>query len=282
MECVILGSGGCTSLPRPTCHCRVCNEARRKGAPYARYGCSLFCMDGKLLIDTPEDIAHALNKADVEAVEAIAFSHWDPDHTLGMRVLEQLRISWLDISVNDFHPLPIRVLALDGVMQDLLAIANAHGSYLRYYEWRNLARLEVVEHAITVGDIQLTLVPVEAKGRVTVFVLEQKGKRLVYAPCDCKPFPAHPLFEGADVLVMGDVMVGPTLKDGFVLQADNPLHLELYTLENAIAIKEKFAIKRLVITHLEEEWGKSYDDYCALEKQYDGVQFAYDGMRIVL
>lgn len=282
MECVIIGSGGCVSLPRPTCRCPICQEARQKKAPYARFGCSLFCSDAKLLIDTPEDIVHALNMADVDGVEVIAYSHWDPDHTLGIRVLEQLRISWLDISVGMFHPEPVRVLASDAVMRDVRAIANTFGSFLAYYERMGLARPEVVARDVRIGEVLVTLVPVDKDGHVTVFVLEAHGRRLVYAPCDCKPFPSDPLFQGADVLVMGNTMVGPALKDGFVPAQDNPLHRELYTLEGALALKERFDIPRLVITHLEEEWGKSYDDYCALEKQLTGVQFAYDGMRIVV
>lgn len=38
----------------------------------------------------------------------------------------------------------------------------------------------------------------------------------------------------------------------------------------------------MIVTHIEEDWGKSYDDYLELEKEYDGVKFAFDGMEIVL
>ncbi len=40
MNVIILGSGGCVSTPRACCNCRVCTEARQKGFPYARTGCS--------------------------------------------------------------------------------------------------------------------------------------------------------------------------------------------------------------------------------------------------
>ncbi len=48
------------------------------------------------------------------------------------------------------------------------------------------------------------------------------------------------------------------------------------------AIKSKYKIKKVVITHLEEDWGKSYDDYKALEKGYSSIEFAYDGMILEL
>ena len=34
------------------------------------------------------------------------------------------------------------------------------------------------------------------------------------------------------------------------------------------------------MTHLEEDWGKSFDDYKQLEEVYPNVRFAYDGMEI--
>lgn len=45
-----------------------------------------------------------------------------------------------------------------------------------------------------------------------------------------------------------------------------------------IALKNKYHIKRVIITHLEEDWGKSYDDYINLQKQFDGIEFALDGL----
>ena len=100
MKLKITGSGGCVSIPKPLCQCNVCTEARKKGFPYARCGCSLYLEDANLLIDTPEDIAYALNNADVKNVEYILYSHMDPDHTMGMRVIEQLRLNWLDNSIG--------------------------------------------------------------------------------------------------------------------------------------------------------------------------------------
>lgn len=101
MEIIILGSGGCVSTPRACCNCRVCTEAREKGFPYARTGCSLFIEDANILIDTPEDINTALNNARIQKVEHILYSHCDPDHTMGMRVIEQLKMDWLAVSVGE-------------------------------------------------------------------------------------------------------------------------------------------------------------------------------------
>lgn len=107
------------------------------------------------------------------AVKTILYSHCDPDHTMGMRVIEQLRMDWLSVSVG-----------------------------------------KVCENPITV--------------------------------------------------------------------ADNPLREELFTMEEVIALRDKYRIGEVIITHLEEDWGKSYDDYRELEKQYENVRFAYDGLELCL
>lgn len=53
------------------------------------------------------------------------------------------------------------------------------------------------------------------------------------------------------------------------MKEDNPLRDELFTISDIEELKNKYNIKRVIITHLEEDWGKSYDDYVELEKGLD-------------
>lgn len=62
----------------------------------------------------------------------------------------------------------------------------------------------------------------------------------------------------------------------------NPLRKELFTLDEIGGIRRQYGIGKVIITHLEEDWGKSYDDYRALEEELDSIFFAYDGLRIRL
>ena len=144
MKFIITGSGGCVSIPRALCKCKVCVEARQKGVPYSRCGCSLFLEDVSLLIDTPEDINIALNNAKIDSLDYILYSHWDPDHTLGMRIIEQLRLEWLDFYENKRPNNPITIYATNGVMQDINGIRNVHGSFLDYYEHMGLIKRTVI------------------------------------------------------------------------------------------------------------------------------------------
>ncbi|OXT09407.1 MBL fold metallo-hydrolase [Thermoanaerobacterium thermosaccharolyticum] len=276
MKFIILGSGGCTALPRPLCKCKICKEAREKGKPYSRFGCSLFLDDLKLLVDTPEDIVHALNYANIQQVNSVLFSHIDPDHTLGMRVFEHMRLDWLQISEGKECSNPIDVFAMDHVMSDVNSISSKFGSYLDYYEnIRNIIKRKVVSNFVYLDDIKITFIKANL---ATVFVFEQGERRVIYAPCDVKPFPNNDIFKGADIMIIGNTIIGEILKDGFILKENSSLRDELFSMNEIEQLRNEYGIKKVIITHIEEDWGKSYDDYLGLQKQYKDIAFAYDGM----
>lgn len=280
MEFKIIGSGGCVSLPKPLCCCRVCMEARKKGNPYARFGCSLYLKEGKLLIDTPEDIAQSINYGEIEEIDRVMYSHMDPDHTMGMRIFEQLRLNWLEVSNGRECQDAIEVIAMSHVMEDLNSIKSRHGSYFDYYEKvRCLIKRRIVDDYIEINGIKVSLIRAMD---ATVFVFEEKGKKLIYAPCDVKPFPESDLFKNADVMIIGNTIIGDVLKDGFKLKMDNPLIKDLFVMDEIVELKNKYNIGQVIMTHLEEDWGKSFDDYLELEKEYEGIKFAYDGLVIKL
>lgn len=278
MKLKIIGSGGCVALPKPLCKCRICKESRLKGHPYSRYGCSLFIEDLGMLIDTPEDITQAINYSELDEINYVLYSHVDPDHTLGMRVFEHIRLNWLEISKGKECTNPVNVLAMDHVMEDINSIKFKLGSYLDYYEnVRKLIRRKTIESSIIIDGIKISFFKVN---HATIFVFEKDDKKVIYAPCDVKPFPKDIIFEDADLLIIGNTVVGDKLKDGFILDENNPLRKELFTLDEIQNLKNNYGIKNVIITHLEEDWGKSYDDYIKLEKQYKNIKFAYDGMKI--
>lgn len=111
-------------------------------------------------------------------------------------------------------------------------------------------------------------------------MFEQDGKKLIYAPCDCKQFPGNEILYDADILVIGNTFIGNILKKNTIIHEDHPLRKELHSMENIIEIKGKYKIKKVIITHIEEDWGKSFDEYKELEKNYQNIFFAYDGMKV--
>lgn len=97
-------------------------------------------------------------------------------------------------------------MAMPHVMKDLYAIHSSYGSYLDYYEnARNLIRRCEVENYKIIGGVKISFIRIE---RPTIFVFESEGKKLIYAPCDVKPFPDDDIFTDADVIIIGNTIGG--------------------------------------------------------------------------
>ena len=112
-----------------------------------------------------------------------------------------------------------------------------------------------------------------------MFLIQEKDKRVIYAPCDVKPFPKNPELENLDLLIIGSFHPEGPLKEGIIIPPNNPLRLELFSLKELQELAKKLKAKRTLVTHIEEEWGKSFDEYRKLEHEYN-LRFTYDGMRI--
>lgn len=283
MELIILGSGGSTTVPRPGCQCTVCTEARIKGVPYARSGPSMFILDINLLFDTPEEIPSQLNKNRINTINYVFYTHWHPDHTLGMRIVERMYKFWLGMFVRGEKPKnKVKVCALRKVMEDLKAIRNKHGSFFSYYEKAGLIEALELENEkpFKISNFKITPFEVQSTYNVsTVFLIQEDGRRVVYAPCDVKPFPENPKLENLDLLIIGSFHPEGPLKEGIIIPQDNLLRKELFSLEEIHELTQKLNAKKTIMTHIEEEWGKTFDEYKQLEKEYN-LKFAHDGMKI--
>lgn len=119
------------------------------------------------------------------------------------------------------------------------------------------------------------------RGNMTFYVISEKAKKVIYACCDVKPFVHNELYFDADVLIIGLVSDDGILKDGSCLE-NAPFKDDMFTIDEIMGIKQKYRIKKIIITHIDEYWGKSYDYYKKIEKSLDNIFFAYDGMKIVL
>jgi phosphoribosyl 1,2-cyclic phosphate phosphodiesterase len=53
----VLGSGGNSPIPTPTCACRICERAREVGVPAARHGNSLYLAELSAVVDAPEFVS---------------------------------------------------------------------------------------------------------------------------------------------------------------------------------------------------------------------------------
>ncbi|MFP4085318.1 MAG: MBL fold metallo-hydrolase [Desulfobacteraceae bacterium] len=267
-------------IPKPLCKCRVCKEARRKGRPYERTGPSSFLHDENLLIDTPAEIALQLNREGIEKVDHLLFTHLDPDHIEGFRVVEQISLDFR--TWRAYEHKRIR-LVLPRILRDRLTdVRSIYGPLIRFYEQQGFVESIPFEERITIGRTRLTAIPVDRGSQVSfVHVFEKDGRKMVYAPCDIKPFPEdRKEVQDADLLVIQPGMFEDGLKHGFTYPPDHISRRTLYTFEQTVSLARKIGAKQVLFVHLEEYWNRTYEDYREIANRLDHMKFSHDGMQV--
>jgi phosphoribosyl 1,2-cyclic phosphate phosphodiesterase len=266
-------------IPKPLCQCQICREARRKGVPYARTGPSAFLHDTNLLIDTPAEIISQLNRASIRRVDYLIFSHLDPDHVEGLRVVEQIT---LDFRTWRAYPKKqICLLLPEQLGERVKEIRSQYGSIVDFYQKSGFLQLKLFHDKIQIDDVSITAIPVDRGSQIAfVYVFEKSGRKVVYAPCDIKPFPKHrDEVRRADVLIIQPGIFEEGLKHGFKYPAGHISRKTLYTFEQTMALATQLQAKKIVFVHLEEYWNRSHDDYCLLSAKNPRIRFAYDCMQ---
>lgn len=273
MKLKIIGSGGMAIIPSSFCKCKICEEARQKGGRYERLGPSLYIYDIKMLIDTPEDIAVACNRQKISEVKHLSISHSDPDHVRGIRIVEKIGCDFIKGT-----SMPISFYALPEVIKD---INQMNRDCFKYYgDVLHCISVNETPH-IKIDDIDIDLINNNPNKNITFYVIKKDGKKVIYACCNPKPFTHNDLYFDADILIISMVSDDGILNDGTKL-IDTPLKDEILTLDEVIELKNHYRIKKIIVTHIDEIWGKSYGYYNQLEKELDNILFAYDGMDITV
>ncbi len=282
MELTILGSGGCMIIPKPLCQCRVCQEARKSGVPYARTGPSAFLHDINLLIDTPAEIVSQLNRSPIRRIDYLILTHLDPDHVEGLRIAEQIA---LDFRTWRAYPeKQICLLLPEQLSERIRQIRSQYGPLVDFYQESGFVRLMLFQDKVQVRNVWVTAIPVDRGSQVAfVYVFEKSGRKVVYASCDFKPFPEHrDEVQRADLLIIQPGIFEDGLKHGFRYPAQHISRTTLYTFEQTMDLAKRLQAERVLFVHLEEYWNRSYDDYHALETSDQRVRFAYDGMQLTV
>jgi len=254
MDIQLLGSGGYLRIPRACCSCRICSEARKKGVPYERLGQSLFIHGENILFDTPEDINTELNRFNIKKVSHLFYSHWHPDHSAGVRVLE---------TMNDDKKSCTNVYLNDVLKSDFEKRVNN----LFFFEKSGWCKINLGDK-FKINRLDVDLVPLN-NGFAHAFLIKEHDKKLVYCPCHCMHMPIKDELKNADVFVMNLGYFKGDDSDKTAFERDN------------LRLIDELKPKLTVFTHIEETLNKNYDDYCKLEKKYKeyNVKFGFDGMK---
>ena len=273
MEMNLLGSGGVLPIPRPCCPCPLCTKARAAGFESWQTGPSLYAYGAQLLFDTPEDIRIQLNRENIQNVRHILWTHWHPDHTQGMRVIEQ-------ITKRRPETMPIDVY-IAGEQLDML-IKYGCGNMLRYFEKEGLVRIHDFFHrqALQFDGLHVTPILIE-KTRGYYFLLEDaQGKRCVYAPCEYHGLTVPELVRDVDVLITHCLWFeDPRIGHGVDFSDSED------SFEQMLEHAGQMNARKIVVMHMEESFGSTPEELNAAAKiAYPNheIVFAREGMRISL
>lgn len=231
-----------------------------------------------VLIDTPEEIKHLLERSTVDAISACFYSHWHPDHTAGWRVWETRNSDFPrwppDHRCTDIY-LPQQV----GVdFRQWMGLWECFGFMQRqgYVRVSELADGDVVTlNGVSIRPFRL------AEDYVYAFLFEDDGHRVLIAPDETFGWQPSDDLGPLDlaVLPMGLVDIDPLTGERRIA-AEHPILREEATFAQTLEMVAALRAERVILTHIEEANGLSHDQLTDLQRRLraDGlpVDFAHD------
>jgi len=276
MELIILGSGGIEGTPKPCCNCVRCKIAKEKKGKFFRTGPSLFIKPANVLIDTPEEIRSQLINNNIEKVDAIFYTHWHPDHTLGLRIIEQIN---LNCRTDKPKNKPIDVYFPKDQL-NLLDKFLIRKTVFDFYMQRGLMKLHLLNNGdkIKFGDIEIEGVQFPTS-TAFYYLIKENDKKVIYMPCEIKEIKELEKLKNADYLI---IHFSWWKKEKICSNA--PWRGEEVPVERILEFGKNLEIKNIIFVHIDECHDKTYDELKELEEKYKkhSIKFAYDGMKIKL
>jgi len=282
MKIEILGSGGSVITPKPLCHCKSCENARKKNQ--TRLGPSVFIHGPDILIDTPEEISIQINRTKIQNINAVVYSHWHPDHTAGKRLFEMNE----DIIGNPPRNKKTKIIIPETVASTFdnnMAIMDS----FKYYNHLGIIDLIKItdNEEYKFGDY--TLNPIQlATDYVFGYEIYSKKKKILIIMDEMKNWnPGEKILNqnyNTVYVPFGIFDVNPITKKRMI-DEKHPILEEEHTINETIEIIKKLNADYFILSHIEEPDNISYKLGKQLSKYYSKklnkrIIVAYDGLII--
>ncbi|MFT4947028.1 MAG: phosphoribosyl 1,2-cyclic phosphate phosphodiesterase [Natronomonas sp.] len=285
MRLLVLGSGGNTPIPTPTCSCPVCEQARSEGIPYARGGNSLYLSDLAAMVDAPEFAFRALNREEIDDLEYILLTHWHPDHVNGLRLVQSRDLSAHDgllDAVAGGGPTLVTTEAVYERTRDVFGQID----HFRQQGFFDVQFLD--DDPLEIGETTVRSIPYALEDGdldATAFEITGDSRTLLIASDDARYLDEDALPEEIDLAVFecGYFEHGPD-GDRILTDADLSFLADELTHEEVLARIDRLAPDRALLTEIEHFTARSHDHFEALAGRdtYDSIEFAYDGLTVDL
>jgi phosphoribosyl 1,2-cyclic phosphate phosphodiesterase len=213
-------------------------------------------------VDAGPDFRWQCLKNQIPAVDLFILTHGHTDHVVGMDDMRRY-CELRDGAAIPVYSTPEGLQRVREIYPYAIHGKPASGGYVSFA----LHEMPPVLALDSGSQIQTTLLP---HGRFEtlglIFIEKSTGKKLVYfSDCKTVPSPALALAQGADVAVLDGLRPG-----------EHPTHMSV---EDAVAAAKIIRAQRTFITHT--TYQIDYDTWTPRLAE-DGVEIAFDGLRLVL
>ncbi len=218
MRITLLGTGDSPGTPIINCHCRTCEDARRKGWERKRFSVMVQNSGKTVLIDTSPDLRRQLLDNGIERVDAVIWTHCHFDHFGGFGEFYRVQEDVTVYTTPQIH--------------------EAIGEYMKFLKYR---RREVEPYErFTIGDVEFELVvvnhpPVDAVG----VIVRWKGYKVAITGDTNANIPWRSMEEMMDASLLIIEALAPS---GRFRKHMNAIE--------AMQVAKRLRAKKTVLTHL--------------------------------
>ncbi|NWK83271.1 metal-dependent hydrolase [Staphylococcus sp. GSSP0090] len=249
-----------------------------------RTGPAIYIHDLQLLIDTSEDIYYQLRRSQIYDIKYGIYSHWHPDHTMGIRVWETLNFDFIN---KVPHSKKSKIILTEQHVNDFKKYFG-HWDHLNY-----LCELGVIEKEIIPNNGQIKI------GKTTIewiqleeaiafgFYITTPTMRILIIPDEMKGY--HPIekLKHVDVAILpfGSNEVNPVTEER--IHENGMLEtLGEMTFEESAAIAREINATHTYFTHIEatESLNETHIEILEQKLKDEGLSatIAYDGLQITV
>ncbi|MCC4220247.1 MBL fold metallo-hydrolase [Staphylococcus saprophyticus] len=249
-----------------------------------RTGPAIYIHDLQLLIDTSEDIFYQLRRSEIYDIKYGIYSHWHPDHTMGIRIWETLNFDFINKVPQSKNS---KIILTEQHVNDFKKYFG-HWDHLNYLGDLGVIEKEIIPNngQIKIGETTIEWIQL-AEDIAFGFYITTSTLRILIIPDEIKGY--HPIekLKNVDVAILpfGSNEVNPVTKERI---HENGMLAALgeITFQESVTIAREINATHTYFTHIEatENLNETHIEQLEQQLKEEGLltTIAYDGLQITI